>query len=61
MSAYITEEIPYLKDIPMNKALSVHYREWWEKHYQPQDNLPFTKPTLFLDQMGSNGIKALPA
>lgn len=61
MSAYITEEIPYLKDIPMNTALSVHYREWWEKHYQPQDNLPFTKPTLFLDQMGSNGIKALPA
>ena len=44
MSAYITDKIPYLVEIPLNTAVPVHYREWWQQHFKSVDNLPFTAP-----------------
>jgi len=49
MSAYITDKIPYLMEIPLNTAVAVNYREWWEQHLKSANNLPFTAPKLLLN------------
>ena len=49
MSAYITDKIPYIMEIPLNTALHIPYREWWQQHFKPVDNLPFSAPKFLID------------
>ena len=49
MSAYITDKIPYIMEIPLNTAVPVPYREWWQQHFKSVDNLPFLEPKYLKD------------
>ena len=54
MSAYITDKIPYIKNLPLNQAVSVNYYDWLNQHYQPQDKLSFNKSGIFSRLVQSN-------
>lgn len=54
MSAYITDKIPYIKNLPLNQAVSVNYYNWLNQHYQPQDKLSFNKSGIFSRLVQSN-------
>ena len=44
MSAYITDAIPVVKDLPINTAVPVNFVEWYHQHFQPLPELPFPTP-----------------
>ena len=48
MSAYVTDSIEYIMNVPLNKAVPIHYRKWWQQHLPAVGNLPFVCPQ-FLD------------
>lgn len=48
MSAYVTEPIEYLKNLPLNNAVPVHYLQWWQRNLPNVNNMPFTQPQFLL-------------
>ena len=44
ISAYCTDEIEYIKKIPLNTAVQVYYLQWWHNHLKAINNLPFAQP-----------------
>lgn len=44
MSAYVTEPIKYIKNLPLNTAVPVRYRQWWKQNLPAVNNLPFSQP-----------------
>ena len=44
MSAYVTEPIEYIKNLPLNSAVPIHYRQWWQNNLPAVNNLPFKQP-----------------
>lgn len=48
MSAYVTEPIEYIKNLPLNTAVPVRYRQWWEQNLPAVNNMPFSQPQFLL-------------
>lgn len=48
MSAYVTEPIEYIKNLPLNSAVPIHYRQWWQRNLPAVNNLPFSQPQFLL-------------
>lgn len=44
ISAYATEPIEYIKNLPLNSAVPVRYRQWWERNLPAVNNMPFSQP-----------------
>ena len=42
--AYCTEEIKYISKRPLNTAVPIYYRQWWNNHLKAINNLPFAQP-----------------
>ena len=42
MSAYVSELIEYIKNLPLNNAVPVRYRQWWEQNLPAVNNMPFS-------------------
>ena len=41
ISAYVTDKIGYIQDLPLNTAAQIYYRQWWQQHLPAVGNLPF--------------------
>lgn len=48
MSAYVTDPIEYIKNLPLNSAVPVRYRQWWEHNLPAVNNMPFVQPQFLL-------------
>ena len=48
MSAYVTDPIEYIKNLPLNSAVPVHYRQWWQQHLPAVGNLLFICPQFLI-------------
>lgn len=48
MSAYVTEPIEYIKNLPLNTAVPVRYRQWWQNNLPAVNNMPFSQPQFLL-------------
>ena len=48
MSAYVTDPIEYIVSLPLNTAVPVRYRQWWEQNLPAVNNLPFSQPQFLL-------------
>ena len=48
MSAYVTDPIEYIMSLPLNTAVPVRYRQWWQQHLPSVNNLPFVQPQFLL-------------
>ena len=48
MSAYVTEPIECIKNLPLNSAVPIHYRQWWQRNLPAVNNLPFSQPQFLL-------------
>lgn len=44
ISAYVTEPIEYIKNLPLNSVVPIQYRQWWENNLPFVPNLPFVEP-----------------
>ena len=44
LSAYVTDDIPYITSMPINFAVPIAYRQWWLNHLKLVSNLPFQQP-----------------
>ena len=52
MSAYVTDKIEYIKNLPLNTAAPIHYRQWWQQHLPAVGNLPFVCPHFLIAKEG---------
>ena len=48
MSAYVTAPIEYIMNLPLNSAVPVRYRQWWEQNLPAVNNMPFSQPQFLL-------------
>ena len=48
ISAYVTDPIEYIMSLPLNTAVPVRYRQWWQQHLPSVNNLPFVQPQFLL-------------
>ena len=48
MSAYVTDPIEYIKNLPLNSAVPIYYRQWWQQHLPAVGNLPFVCPQFLI-------------
>ncbi|MBR3050936.1 MAG: hypothetical protein IKI08_00940 [Selenomonadaceae bacterium] len=48
MSAYVTDSIEYIVNIPLNTAAHIYYRQWWQQHLPAVGNLPFVCPQFLI-------------
>ena len=48
MSAYVTNPIKYLMNVPLNTAAQIYYRQWWQQHLPAIGNLPFVCPQFLI-------------
>ena len=48
MSAYVTDPIEYIMNLPLNNAVPIHYRQWWQQHLPVVGNLPFVCPQFLI-------------
>ena len=48
MSAYVTDQIKYIMNLPMNNAVPINYRQWWQQHLPAVGNLPFVCPQFLI-------------
>lgn len=48
MSAYVTDPIEYIVNIPLNTAVPIHYRQWWQQHLPAVGKLPFVCPQFLI-------------
>lgn len=48
MSAYVTDPIEYILNLPLNEAVPVYYRQWWQQHLPAINNLPFACPQFLI-------------
>ena len=48
MSAYVTDPIEYITNLPFNTAVPIHYRQWWQQHLPAVGNLPFVCPQFLI-------------
>lgn len=48
MSAYVTDPIEYIKNLPLNSTVPVRYRQWWEHNLPAVNNMPFVQPQFLL-------------
>ena len=48
MSAYVTDPIEYIMSLPLNTAVPVRYRQWWEQNLHAVNNMPFVQPQFLL-------------
>ena len=48
MSAYVTNPIEYIVSLPLNTAVPVRYRQWWEQNLPAVNNLPFVCPQFLI-------------
>ena len=48
MSAYVTDPINYILNVPLNTAVQIHYRQWWQQHLPAVGNLPFVCPQFLI-------------
>ena len=48
MSAYVTDQIGYIQDLPINTAVQIYYRQWWQQHLPAVGNLPFVCPQFLI-------------
>lgn len=48
MSTYVTDPIEYIKNLPLNSAVPVRYRQWWEHNLPAVNNMPFVQPQFLL-------------
>ena len=44
MSAYVAEPIEFILNVPLNSAVPVRYRQWWEQNLPAVNNMPFKQP-----------------
>lgn len=48
MSAYVTDPIEYIMNVPLNTAAHIYYRQWWQQHLPAVGNLPFVCPQFLI-------------
>ena len=48
MSAYVSDPIEYIMSLPLNSAVPVRYRQWWEHNLPAVNNMPFVQPQFLL-------------
>ena len=48
MSAYVAEPIEFIMNLPLNSAVPVRYRQWWEQNLPAVNNMPFSQPQFLL-------------
>ena len=48
MSAYVTDPIEYIMNVPLNTAVPIHYRQWWQQHLPAVGKLPFVCPQFLI-------------
>ena len=48
LSVYVTEPIEYIMSLPLNTAVPVRYRQWWQKNLPVVNNMPFVQPQFLL-------------
>lgn len=59
ISAYSTAPIPYLKKLPLNKAVKFNYKEIWNQQWQSINNIegiPFQQRPVLADPMKPFGL-----
>lgn len=44
ISAYVTDSIDYIKNLPLNCAVPISYCQWWQRNLPLVNNLPFVQP-----------------
>jgi len=49
ISAYITNPIEYIMNVPLNTAVPIHYRQWWQDNMPDLQNSPFKMVPNYID------------
>lgn len=44
ISAYVTDDIPYILNLPLNTAVPVYFAKWWSEHIPLVNEIPFRQP-----------------
>lgn len=53
ISAYVTDDIPYILNIPLNTAVPVYFAKWWAEHIPLVNEIPFRQPEFLALNSGS--------